>query len=361
MLRLPESTLQFPTLTALALCMGMCSGSMALAQNEPTTMPPEHIPERQRPVAIVIHGGAGTIERKNLTEERESGIRDALEQAALAGHEILAQGGDSTEAVVAAITRLEDSHWFNAGKGAVFTHAGHNELDASIMEGDDRSAGAVAGVTGIKNPINLAVDVMRNSPHVMLSGTGAEAFAASLGYERMPAEYFHTDFRWQQLQQAKAGRSAQTEFNDQWYSTVGAVALDRSGNITAGTSTGGTANKRWGRIGDSPVIGAGTYAENGVCGISATGHGEYFIRAAVAHEICARVKHGGESFLNAAEGVVLEELVAMGGDGGIIGLGANGEVAMVFNTPGMYRAAIDTSGQLTVAIYGDEGEKMDAE
>lgn len=307
------------------------------------------------PVAIVIHGGAGTILKSEMSAEREEALRIELATAARAGHRVLEEGGDSLTAVRMAIRILEDSPLFNAGRGAVFTHDGNNELDASVMLGKDRSAGAVAGVRRIKNPIDLAVRVMQDSPHVLLVGDGAEAFAASQDIELVDPDYFHTDYRWQQLQKMLNGEQAHAEYRESWFSTVGAVALDRDGNLTAGTSTGGTANKRWGRVGDSPIIGAGTYADNHSCAVSATGHGEYFIRAAVAHDICARMAHGNQDLATAAHGVVMEDLVAMGGDGGVIAMDPQGNIQMVFNTPGMYRAAINTDGQLLVGIYkGDE-------
>lgn len=310
------------------------------------------------PVAIAIHAGAGTIERSNLGEEQEKQIRDALESAVRAGHEVLESGGTSLDAIVRAVTLLEDTPLFNAGKGAVFNSAGKNELDASIMDGSDLNAGAVAGVHNIRNPVLLARKVMTDSKHVMLGGKGAETFARENGIEFADDAYFRTDYRWHQLEKARAREDASTahlsETPDQWFSTVGAVAVDRSGNLAAATSTGGMTNKRWGRIGDSPIIGAGTYADNRSCAVSATGHGEYFIRATVARDICSRVQYQGASLQEAADTVVNEVLVEMGGSGGIISIDAAGNIAMPFNTAGMYRASVDMNGKVFVGIYGDE-------
>ena len=251
--------------------------------------------ETTAPVAIAIHAGAGTIERSNLGEEQETQIRAALEKAVRAGHEILESGGTSLDAIVRAVTLLENTPFFNAGKGAVFNSAGKNELDASIMDGSDLNAGAVAGVHNIRNPILLARKVMTDSRHVMLGGKGAETFARENDIEFADDAYFRTDYRWQQLEKARAREVSSaaylSETPDQWFSTVGAVAVDSSGNLAAATSTGGMTNKRWGRIGDSPIIGAGTYADNRSCAVSATGHGEYFIRATVARDICSRVQY----------------------------------------------------------------------
>jgi beta-aspartyl-peptidase (threonine type) len=255
---------------------------------------------------------------------------------------------------------MENSPLFNAGLGAVFNAAGKNEMDASIMEGAGLNAGAVAAVSHIKNPINLALKVMTDSEHVMLMGDGAEEFARQQGFEMMDPAYFHTDFRWQQLQRIKARESAHQEMSaedqhDQWFSTVGAVALDQNGDLAAGTSTGGTSNKRWGRVGDSPIIGAGTYANNNSCAVSATGHGEFFIRYVVAYNICNRVELG--SGLNeAADTVVNDILVKAEGEGGVIAMDPQGNIATPFNSEGMYRASIDANGEMKISIYRDEGE-----
>ena len=290
---------------------------------------------------LVLHGGAGVITRDKLTPEREAAIRADLERALRAAHAVLASGGKSTDAVTAAITILEDSPLFNAGKGAVFTHDGVNELDAAIMNGPTHAAGAVAGVRTIKNPILLAKAVMQNGRHVMLVGRGAEEFAATAGVEIVDPSYFRTEERWQQLQQALV---------EDHFGTVGVVALDKTGDLAAGTSTGGLTNKRYGRVGDSPIIGAGTYAD-AHCGVSATGHGELFIRYTVARDICARVEYAHEPLAQAADDVVMHELVPVGGDGGVIALDAQGHWAMPFNTPGMYRGYITEDGVPHVEIF----------
>ncbi len=312
----------------------------------------------ENPIAIAIHGGAGTIQKQDLSAEKEASIRADLEAAVKAGHALLEAGGSSTDAVLKAITMLEDSANFNAGKGAVLNQDGNVELDASIMTGDDRNAGAIAGVYGVKNPILLAHKVLTDSPHVLLSGEGAEIFARQSNIQFENADYFKTPYRIEQLKQIQDQEKAQTSldnsYRESWFSTVGAVAIDKFGHLAAGTSTGGTANKRWGRIGDSPIIGAGTYADDRYCAVSATGHGEYFIRAAVTHDICARVAYQNLSISAAVDQVVKKDLVEMGGDGGVIAVAPDGEIAMSFNTAGMYRAAIDQQGQLTIAIYADD-------
>jgi beta-aspartyl-peptidase (threonine type) len=318
--------------------------------------PPE--PDR-RPVAIAIHAGAGVILREDLSEERERTIRETLQRAVLAGHNVLDDDGAAIDAVTAAITLLEDAPEFNAGRGAVLTSEGRVEMDASIMTGHDLNAGAVASVRGIRHPILAARAVLEHSPHVMLVGRGAESFSRTRDLEFMPEDWFMTDFRREQLERIRARESGESasvasDWRDSWFSTVGAVALDREGNIAAGTSTGGTANKQFGRVGDSPIIAAGTYADNRSCAVSATGHGEYFIRYAVAYDICARMRHAGIPLAASAQAVVGEVLVEAGGDGGVIALDAAGNIAMPFNTPGMYRAAIDVHGEITVAIYDDE-------
>jgi beta-aspartyl-peptidase (threonine type) len=313
--------------------------------------------EGAAPVAIAIHAGAGTIQRANLSAEREAEIRAKLGEAARAGHGILASGGTALDAVTRAVTLLEDAPFFNAGRGAVFNAEGRNELDASIMDGATLNAGAVAGVHNVRNPVLLARKVMTDSVHVMLIGEGAEAFARQQGIAFEDDEYFHTDFRWEQLQRAKdkARESASAGgAPDTWLSTVGAVALDAGGNLAAATSTGGMTNKQWGRVGDVPVIGAGTYADNASCAVSATGHGEYFIRATVARDICARMEYTGVSLEEAANEVVMNKLVGMGGSGGIISVDPDGNISLTFNTPGMYRASVGTDGELHVGIYRDE-------
>lgn len=305
------------------------------------------------PVAIAIHGGAGTITRADLDPAKEAEFRRELEAALRTGHAVLLAGGSSIEAVKAAIRPLENSPLFNAGKGAVFNADGVNELDASIMDGRDRNAGAVAGVRRVQNPIDLAARVMTDSVHVMLTGDGAEAFAEAQGMPLVDPSYFHTDFRWKALQEAQARETAGDPTPVDVWSTVGAVALDRNGNLAAGTSTGGMTNKRYGRVGDSPIIGAGTFADNASCAVSATGHGEYFIRWVVAYDVCARVT-AGASLGDAAHAVINEVLVDAGGEGGIIAIDPVGNIAMPFNSEGMYRASIDASGNLYVGIYRDE-------
>lgn len=321
-------------------------------------------PETQSaPIALVIHGGAGTITRDAMTPEREAAIRAALQQALEAGYAELSTGGSSMDAIVKAINVMEDAPQFNAGRGAVLNYEGVVELDASIMDGATLQAGAIAGAStldgGIRYPILAARAVMEQSPHVMLSGAGAEAFAQSQGLEFIEADWFITDFRfeqWQGMQQAQSNQDpALTQDPAPWYSTVGAVALDQMGNLAAGTSTGGMTNKRFGRIGDSPIIGAGTYADNESCAVSATGHGEFFIRYVVAYDICARMRYQGVSLTQAADAVVHDVLAKAGGDGGVIAMDRTGHIAMPFNTEGMYRASIDVDGQMTIAIYGDEG------
>lgn len=305
------------------------------------------------PIAIVIHGGAGTISREKLTPEMESDYRRTLEAAVRAGHEILQQGGTSRTAVIAAITLLEDSPLFNAGRGAVLNHLGDVELDASIMDGADLNAGAVAGVRHIKNPITLAARVIDDSPHVMLIGDGAEEFAETQGFDLVENSYFKTERRIEQLKQAQDRITLSEDPSDEItkpIGTVGAVALDQHGRITAGTSTGGMTNKRFGRVGDSPIIGAGTYADD-QCGVSATGHGEYFIRAAVAHDICARVRYQKVTLEQAADTVVMDRLAAMGADGGIVALDNKGNVTMPFNSVGMYRASINPDGEIFIGIF----------
>ncbi len=314
------------------------------------------------PTAMVIHGGAGTIERADLSPELEARYRGKLEEALLVGHRILKNGGTSLDAVEATIRLLEDSPLFNAGKGAVFTAAGGNELDASIMEGHTLRAGAVAGVTTLKNPITAARAVMERTAHVLLAGEGADLFAADIGLEQVPAEYYYTERRWQALEKRRKKEhhkatppEPQAAQKDRVMGTVGAVALDRHGHLAAGTSTGGMTYKKHGRVGDSPLIGAGTYADS-KCGVSGTGHGEFFIRHAVAHDICARVEYLGVSIGVAAAQVVGEVLVGAGGRGGVIALDSDGNPAMVFNTSGMYRGFVDDEGQTRVAIYEESAE-----
>lgn len=313
-------------------------------------------------VVLVIHGGAGTILKSKMTPQKEQAYTDALRASLLAGYDILKIGGSSEKAVEAAIHVMEDSPLFNAGKGAVFTHEGTNELDASIMKGKDGAAGAVAGVTTIKNPITAAIAVMESSPHVMMMGQGAERFAKEQGITQVEPSYFYTEERWDALQRilkedSKAVEldhndkqsSTKPEWKDEKFGTVGCVALDNKGDISAGTSTGGMTNKKFGRVGDSPVIGAGTYANKQV-GISCTGWGEYFIRNVAAYDVAALMEYRALSALEASKEVI-RKIGEMGGDGGMIVLDKDGNVALPFNTAGMYRGYITESGEVKVEIY----------
>lgn len=307
-------------------------------------------------VAIVIHGGAGTILKKNMTPEQEKAFVSTLKEAVTKGYALLEQGLDGEVAVVEAIKIMEASPLFNAGVGAVYTFEGKHELDASIMHGGTMNAGAVAGVTSIFSPIEAAQAVMNHSPHVMLSGAGAEAFAVTQGMAPVDNALFDTQRRYKSLLKAKERiLSANIQYGGQQgnerFGTVGAVVLDKAGNLVAGTSTGGMTAKRFGRIGDSPVIGAGTYADNSSCAVSATGHGEYFIRYHVAADICSRMKYSKVSLDEAANAVINEVLVDAGGDGGIIAIDHQGNIAAVFNSAGMYRAQIDSDGEIKVGIY----------
>lgn len=301
---------------------------------------------------LVIHGGAGTIERSRITPEQDKAIRAALDRALKAGSDILAKGGASLDAVQAAVVVLENDPNFNAGHGAVYTYEGKHELDSAIMDGATRKAGAVAQVSYTKNPVKLARAVMEKSPHVMLAGEGANVFSREQGIEQVDNSYFDTAERKRQLDELKAKKLGWFDV-DLKYGTVGAVALDEAGHVAAATSTGGLTGKRWGRVGDSPIIGAGTYADDRACAISATGSGEYFIRIGVAHEICARMRMKGESAQVAADAVI-KELGDMGGDGGVIVAAPDGTAAFAFNTPGMYRGRASSKGVHEVAIYGDE-------
>ncbi|MEQ1489530.1 MAG: isoaspartyl peptidase/L-asparaginase [Terricaulis sp.] len=331
-------------------------------------------PEPAQRWSIVVHGGAGVIERASLTPEVEAQYRAAMNRALETGGAILDRGGSSLDAVEAVIREMEDDPLFNAGRGAVFTAEGRNELDASIMDGRNRAAGAVAGLTRTRHPISAARAVMEHSRHVMLIGEGAEAFARSQNLEEVDPSYFFTERRWQQLETnlrannlpipqrpANAPRAPQAQLtypDDHQFGTVGVVALDTSGNIAAGT-TGGTTAKRWGRVGDAPILGAGTYAQNGVCGVSATGTGEFFIRVGVARDICARMEFRHESAQQAADHVIAEVGTTTGndgatGDGGVIVLDGRGNVAWAMNTPGMYRASQSAGGSPVVQIFADE-------
>ncbi len=373
-------------------------GEAAPAEGAPPAQ--EAVPPRDAPAAratgtpradygIVIHGGAGTIRRQDVSPEREAEYHAALEEALRAGYRVLEDGGSALDAVQAAVVIMEDSPLFNAGRGAVFTREGTNELDAAIMDGRTGDAGAVAGLTTVRNPIRLARLVMEESPHVFLVGEGAQTFGREHGIEEVDPSYFRTEARWESLQRllelerARGGSEdgaadtsgegsrdraadafrgdsrrgtadAPAEDRASLLGTVGAVALDRDGNVAAATSTGGLTGKRFGRVGDVPVIGAGTYAGEG-CAISGTGHGEFFIRNVVAHDICARVAYADASLENAARQVVMEELVAQEADGGVIGIDRGGAITLTFNTPGMYRGHMLEGEEPVTAIFGKDG------
>ncbi len=304
-------------------------------------------PEKQA-WAIVIHGGAGGISRENITPEMDKEYRASLLIALNTGKKILAQGGTALDAVEQTIRIMEDNPLFNAGKGAVFTHDGKNELDAAIMDGSNLSAGAVAGVTDIKNPITAARYVMTKSEHVLLTGAGASQFAKEQGLEIVPPSYFYTERRFNELQEI-----LKKEKNG----TVGCCALDKNGNLAAGTSTGGMANKRYNRVGDSPIIGAGTYANNRTCAVSGTGHGEYFIRWTVAHDISALMEYKGLTLREASELVINDKLLKAGGSGGVICVDKSGNISMPFNSKGMFRGFATADGKDGIFIYKDEGGK----
>jgi L-asparaginase / beta-aspartyl-peptidase len=308
-------------------------------------------------IGLAIHGGAGTIARSKMTPEIERDLRAGLERALKAGHEILKNGGSSLDAVVASVRVMEDDPLFNAGKGAVFTSAGTHEMDAAIMDGKTLKAGAVGGLRRVKNPISLARAVMDDSPHVMFVGEGAELFARQIGAELVDEEYFYTEERWhalQRVQKAEAdARSSGKEFvvSDQdRHGTIGAVALDRAGNLAAATSTGGNTNKRPGRLGDTPIIGAGTYANNQTCAMSATGDGEYFMRLVAGHEISALMEHRAMPLERAAQ-TVIAKITDLGGAGGLIAIDKDAHISLPFNTAGMYRGHVDSTGQAVIEIY----------
>ncbi len=345
---------------AAGLCLGVsllsaCAGIAASADN----------PDRQSadaaPHGLIIHGGAGAGSRATISAELEADMRSSMAAALTAGYQVLDEGGTSLDAVTAAILILEDATAFNAGKGAVFNAVGSHELDSSIMDGATLNAGAAAGVSTVRNPILLARAVMEHSPHVMLSGAGAEEFAREQQLATVTPDYFDTERRRRQLEQrlARDKRAAVEPVegdntSDAYFGTVGVVALDQAGNLAAGTSTGGMTAKRYGRIGDSPVIGAGTYANNASCGVSSTGHGEYFIRHVVAYSICARMEHGGVSLEQAADDVVMTELVEAGGSGGVIAMDARGNIAWPFNSSSMVRAHQSRDQAPRVLIFRKE-------
>ena len=319
--------------------------------------------EKQNEFAIIIHGGAGTILKGNLSKEKEKAYRNKLEEAIRIGYAILKEGGTSQEAVIKTIQVMEESPLFNAGKGAVFTHEETNELDASFMDGETLNAGAVAGVKNVKSPIELAVKIMTDSDHVMLSGEGASIFAKEKGLEMVDPAYFYTERRFKSLQRIKNKAKTELDNNDKKatfydtdiknakFGTVGCVALDKNGNIAAGTSTGGMTNKRWGRIGDAPIIGSGTYANNKTCGVSSTGWGEYFIRSQVAYDISAQMEYQKKTLKEATKDVIQNKLTKLGGTGGVVALDKNGNMSFEFNTAGMYRASMNDAGELVIKIY----------
>ena len=325
-------------ITLLALCLLPVPGAVAAAE-----------------FAFAIHGGAGTLSRTDLDADKEAAVRAALDAALDAGESVLKADGSALDAVTAALVILEDSPWFNAGHGAVFNAEGVNELDASIMDGATRRAGAIAAVHRVRNPIRLARAVMEHSPHVMLIGDGAEQFARGQGIDLVDPSYFRTDARWKQLEAARAKERAGADLAPMpgtYFGTVGAVAVHRQGRLAAATSTGGMTNKRWGRVGDSPIIGAGTYADDR-CAVSATGWGEFFIRAAVAHDLCARMRYAGQPIEQASR-EVLDAVAQLGGDGGLIAIDRDGNIALPFNTAGMYRGWIRRDGRRGVAIFADD-------
>ena len=331
---------------------------LAIVSAPPLGAQPILMKNQQKKFALAIHGGAGTIERSKITPDLERAYREALERSLRAGYDILQKGGSSLDAVETAVRVLEDDSHFNAGKGAVFTDAGTNELDAAIMDGKTLKAGAVACVKHIKNPVSLARLVMEKSSHVMMDGDGAETFAKQNGVELVDQKYFYTEERWQALQRVKeaakkGGGTSDKKFiisDQEQHGTVGAVALDQAGNIAAATSTGGTTNKKPGRVGDSPIIGAGTYANNATCAVSATGDGEYFIRACVSHDVSALIEYRGLSLGEAAQ-QTLDKVAKLGGTGGLIAIDRKGNITQPFNTSGMYRGSIDENSKSQIAIY----------
>lgn len=334
-------------MASVGVALGLSQGAVAQSVERP-------------PLTLLVHGGAGALDKGDYTPEEETAYRAALEAALDAGYGILEGGGSALDAVETAIVMLEDSPLFNAGRGAVFTRDGKNELDASIMDGTTLAAGAVAGVTRVKNPVRLARKVMENSEHVMFVGDGAEAFAKTQDIEFVEPDYFRTERRWRAYKAALAKEKAANKEkketglpHDFKYGTVGAVALDAEGRLAAGTSTGGMTLKRYGRVGDAPIIGAGTFADNRSCAVSATGWGEYFIRLSIARDICAQVEYGGKSVAEAANDVIHNRLQTLGGDGGVIVLGPDGQYVMPFNSAGMFRGVRQGERPAEVAIYKD--------
>jgi L-asparaginase / beta-aspartyl-peptidase len=339
------------------LLSGLFFSTDTLSQKKPVPM--------NKDFAIVIHGGAGTILKENMTPELEKLYLEKLNEALRAGYDTLSKGGTSVDAVVVSIKILEDSPLFNAGRGSVFTADGRNEMDASIMDGKTGMAGAVAGIRHVKNPITAARCVMEHSPHVMMAGDGAEKFAMTCNCEFKDTTYFFDQKRWDQLQKIKDTEKQlldhsdttghvnpiDVEFNDKKFGTVGVVALDMYGNLAAGTSTGGMTNKKYGRIGDSPIIGSGTYANNKTCAVSCTGHGEFFMRKVVAYDVSALMEYKNMSVEDAGYEVVMKKLVDSGGEGGLIAIDVKGNITMPFNTAGMYRGFMKSDGSKSVLIY----------
>jgi L-asparaginase / beta-aspartyl-peptidase len=343
-----------------ATCLSALLASLALT-TAARAVPPADTPADTRPIVLVIHGGAGVIERSKMTSAREASFRAGLAAALDAGYAILERGGSSLDAVTASVRTMEDDPQFNAGLGAVLNHDGDAELDAAIMDGSGPRAGAVAAVLHVKNPIELARLVMEKSPHVMLVAGGAEEFALEQGMALVPRSYFRTEQREHELEEALRAQKARGGAAGTGASgghggggTVGAVALDRAGNLAAATSTGGLTNKRHGRVGDSPIVGAGTYASNESCAVSGTGEGEYFIRQVVAYDICALVHYRSLTLAQAMHEVIHEKLKRTGGEGGAIGVDPAGNFAMDFNSVGMFRGVRDSRGKREIAMYGDD-------
>ncbi|HMO80468.1 MAG TPA: isoaspartyl peptidase/L-asparaginase [Pyrinomonadaceae bacterium] len=350
-------------ITLFVLLVFVNSTGVVFAQKAAGTQTTQLSGPQNPRLGFVIHGGAGVIARGSLSPEREKEYKAKLEEALVAGYKALQEGRSSLDAVEIAIRILEDSPLFNAGKGAVFTNDGRNELDASIMYGKNQAAGAVAGVHRVKNPITLARAVMERSEHVMMISEGAERFAEQQKIELVDPKYFWTQPRWDALQRIlkrekerqenELGATNEAELSENKFGTVGAVALDRNGDLAAGTSTGGMTNKRFGRVGDAPIIGAGTYANNDSCAVSATGWGEFFIRLSVARDICSLVEYRAMPIQNAADLVIKQKLSKLGGDGGVIAMDRLGFIGISFNSEGMYRAYINAEGKPVVEIYGD--------
>ena len=308
-----------------------------------------------KPFSIAIHGGAGTLTKGMMTPEKEKEYLDALDKAMEKGYAILASSGTALDAVIAAVTSLEDCPLFNAGRGSVFTAKGTHEMDASLMDGSNKKAGAVSMVTGIKNPILLAKEVMMHSEHVLLAAAGAMEFAKEQGFEILPLDYFFDQFRYDQWQSIKGTNKTQLDHtkDDRKFGTVGAVACDIHGNIAAATSTGGMTNKKFGRVGDSPIIGSGTYANNSTCAISCTGSGEFFMRGVAAYDVACLIEHLNLSLQESCDKVIQQRLLELGGDGGLIAVNSRAEIAISFNTEGMYRGTMHSNGNKMIRIYGD--------